>query len=93
MAENHRFKELLRLLNESEARYLIVGGYAIMKYSEPHYTKDLDVWVENSAENSASRSHHQKIASVTWLLPLEPRDTHELAGSALPHTTGREHSI
>jgi predicted nucleotidyltransferase len=53
MAENQHFKELLRLLNESEARYLIVGGYAIMKYSEPHYTKDLDVWVDNSVENSA----------------------------------------
>jgi len=31
---------------------LIVGGYAIMKYTEPRYTKDLDVWIENSAENS-----------------------------------------
>ena len=41
-----------QLLNEFEVRYLIVGGYAIMKYSEPHYTKDLDVWVDNSAENS-----------------------------------------
>jgi hypothetical protein len=29
-----------------------VGGYAIMKYTEPRYTKDLEVWVENSAENS-----------------------------------------
>jgi hypothetical protein len=24
-----------------------------MKYTEPRYTKDLDVWVENSAENSS----------------------------------------
>jgi predicted nucleotidyltransferase len=31
---------------------LIVGGYAIMKYAEPRYTKDLDVWIENSRENS-----------------------------------------
>ena len=52
MAENPHYKELLQLLNEFEVRYLIVGGYAIMKYSEPHYTKDLDVWVDNSAENS-----------------------------------------
>jgi hypothetical protein len=29
-----------------------VGGYAIMKYTEPRYTKDLDVWVDRSAENS-----------------------------------------
>src|SRR5579863_9785282 len=52
MAENPHYKELLQALNEFEVRYLIVGGYAVMKYTEPRYTKDLDVWVENSAENS-----------------------------------------
>jgi len=52
MAENPHFKELLQRLNELEVRYLIVGGYAVMKYTEPRFTKDLDIWVENSAENS-----------------------------------------
>jgi predicted nucleotidyltransferase len=52
MAENPHFKELLQLLQELEVRYLVVGGYAVMKYTEPRYTKDLDIWVENSGENS-----------------------------------------
>ena len=52
MAENPHYKELLQLLNEFEVEYLIVGGYAVMKYGEPRYTKDLDVWVDNSAQNS-----------------------------------------
>lgn len=52
MAENPDYKELLQRLNEFEVRYLIVGGYAVMKYAEPRFTKDLDVWVEDSAENS-----------------------------------------
>jgi hypothetical protein len=39
-------------LNEHEVEYLIVGGYAVMKYTEPRYTKDLDVWVHNSSGNS-----------------------------------------
>ena len=52
MAENPHFKELLQCLNEFEVRYLIVGGYAIMKYTEPRFTKDLDIWVENSVGNS-----------------------------------------
>ena len=52
MAENPHYNELLQCLNEFEVRYLIVGGYAIMKYTEPRFTKDLDVWVENSADNS-----------------------------------------
>ena len=52
MAENPHYRELLQLLNELEVQYLIVGGYAMMKYTEPRYTKDLDLWVDNSAENS-----------------------------------------
>jgi hypothetical protein len=52
MAENPHYKELLQLLNEFEVEYLIVGGFAVMKYGEPRYTKDLDVWVHNSPENS-----------------------------------------
>jgi len=52
MAENPHYRELLQFLNEFEVEYLIVGGFAAMKYGEPRYTKDLDVWVHNSAENS-----------------------------------------
>ena len=52
MAENPHYKELLQLLNQFGVEYLIVGGFAVMKYGEPRYTKDLDVWVHNSAENS-----------------------------------------
>jgi predicted nucleotidyltransferase len=53
MAESPHYKELLQLLNESQVEYLIVGGFAVMKYGEPRYTKDLDVWVHNSMENAA----------------------------------------
>ena len=53
MADSPDFKELLRALNEEEADYLIVGGYAVMKYTEPRFTKDLDLWIGNSSENAA----------------------------------------
>ena len=52
MAENPRYKELLQLLNKFRVEYLIVGGFAVMKYGEPRYTKDLDIWVHNSSQNS-----------------------------------------
>jgi hypothetical protein len=52
MAENPHYRELLRLLNEFQVEYLIVGGFAVMKYGEPRYTKDLDIWVHNSLQNS-----------------------------------------
>lgn len=52
MAESPHYKELLHTLNEFEVEYLVVGGYAVMKYTEPRYTKDLDLWVDNSPRNS-----------------------------------------
>jgi hypothetical protein len=52
MAENPHYRELLQLLNEFQVEYLIVGGFAVMKYGEPRYTKDLDIWVHNSPQNS-----------------------------------------
>ncbi|MGE5111919.1 MAG: nucleotidyltransferase domain-containing protein [Acidobacteriaceae bacterium] len=52
MAESPHYKELLQLLNDFEVEYLIVGGFAVMKYGEPRYTKDLEVWVRSSRENS-----------------------------------------
>src|SRR5215471_14384024 len=57
MAESPHYKELLRILNDYEVEYLIVGGYAVMKYTEPRYTKDLDVWVHNSSQNSVRLFH------------------------------------
>ncbi len=29
---------------------LIVGGYAVMKYTEPFSTKDIDIWVDPTGE-------------------------------------------
>ena len=52
MAYRPDFKELLRAFNEKKAEYLIVGGYAVMKYTEPRFTKDLDLWIRNSPENA-----------------------------------------
>jgi hypothetical protein len=53
MAESQDFKELLQCLNEAEVKYLIVGGYAVMNYTEPRFTKDLDLWVGTGRENAA----------------------------------------
>jgi hypothetical protein len=49
---NSDFKDLLRCLNAARVKYLVVGGYAVMHYSEPRYTKDLDIWIEPSVRNS-----------------------------------------
>ncbi|MBA4312388.1 MAG: hypothetical protein C0417_07140 [Chlorobiaceae bacterium] len=46
------FREFIRLLNESQVEYLIVGGYAVALYGYPRLTGDLDVWVKPSLENA-----------------------------------------
>src|ERR1022692_3392386 len=46
------FEELLSIFNAHEVKYLVVGGHAVMLYTEPRYTKDLDLWVEASQENA-----------------------------------------
>jgi hypothetical protein len=42
------------LFEKHEIRYLIVGGYAVMKYSEPRFTKDLGVWIATDPKNAGA---------------------------------------
>ena len=51
---NSNFKDLLSLFNGYQIKYLVVGGYAVIKYTEPRYTKDLDLWVKADQENAAA---------------------------------------
>ncbi len=46
------FKDLLRLFNAYRVKYLIIGGYAVIKYTEPRFTKDLDLWIRADAKNA-----------------------------------------
>ena len=50
---NSDFKDLLRILLEKGARFLIIGGYAVIRYTEPRYTKDLDLLISPTPENAA----------------------------------------
>jgi len=46
------YRDLLKLLNRHKVRYLIVGAYAVIYYTEPRFTKDLDIWVEPGINNA-----------------------------------------
>ena len=39
------FREFLKLLNEAEVKYLLIGGYAVGYHGYPRTTADLDVWL------------------------------------------------
>jgi hypothetical protein len=67
------FKELLKLLADCRVRYMIVGGYAVMRYTEPRFTKDLDLWVEANADN-AERVFKALVAFGAPLEAMTPAD-------------------
>jgi hypothetical protein len=45
-------KDLLRAFNANAVKYLVVGGYAFGVHAEPRATKDLDLFIQPSRENS-----------------------------------------
>jgi hypothetical protein len=32
----------------------VIGGYALIQYAEPRFTKDLDLWISTDANNAAA---------------------------------------
>jgi len=39
------YEDLFNTLNAHRIKYLVAGAHAVMFYSEPRFTKDLDVWI------------------------------------------------
>ncbi len=52
MFVNSGFSDLLQSLNDNRVRYLVIGGYAVVQYAEPRFTKDLNVWISTDAANA-----------------------------------------
>lgn len=49
---NADFLDLLRAFAAADVRFLVVGAYAVGVHGRPRATKDLDVWIEPSADNA-----------------------------------------
>jgi len=48
---NPDFQDFIRALNETEVRYVLVGGYAVILHGYNRTTGDLDIWVDRTEEN------------------------------------------
>ncbi len=46
------YKELLKIFEKYKVKYIIVGAYAVIYYTEPRYTKDIDIWIKPEKENA-----------------------------------------
>ena len=53
MPANPDFRDLLSAFSAERVEYLLVGAHAVMFYGEPRFTKDMDLWVNNTADNIA----------------------------------------
>jgi len=53
MPANTDFRDLFIIFNDETVDYLVVGAHAAGLYTEPRYTKDLDIWVRPTPENAA----------------------------------------
>ena len=52
MFVNSDFSDLLRIFNDHHVRYMVIGGYAVVQYAEPRFTKDLDVLISTDVANA-----------------------------------------
>jgi predicted nucleotidyltransferase len=52
MFVNSDFSDLLRIFNDHNVRYMVIGGYAVVQYAEPRFTKDLDLLISTDTANA-----------------------------------------
>jgi len=63
---NPDFRDLLKTFNDYGVRYLVVGAHAVMAYTEPRFTKDLDIWVEPTHEMRRRCGRHLRGSVPHW---------------------------
>lgn len=61
---NSDFAALLSRLAKHRVRYLVVGGYAVIHYCEPRYTKDIDIFVEASVDTHVASARRSRSSPV-----------------------------
>ena len=50
MAVNRDFRDLFLSFVDADVRFLAVGSHAVIHYTVPRYTKDLDLWIDPTPE-------------------------------------------
>ena len=81
---NSDFKDLLRIFAEEGVEYLVVGAYAVIHYSQPRYTKDIDLWIKPSMANAARVAR----AFYKFGLPLVEVTQEDFAEEGLQYVVG-----
>ncbi len=48
---NEDFQDFIRVLNDCEVQYILVGAYSVILHGYARTTGDMDIWVNPTAEN------------------------------------------
>ncbi len=67
------YKDLFKILNKGKVRYLIIGAYAVVFYTEPRFTKDVDIWIDPDTQN-ADRLYKALVEFGAPLTNVAPED-------------------
>jgi len=67
------YEDLFKTLNAHKVKYLVVGAHAVIFYSVPRYTKDLDIWIP-AALNDPKRVYEALKAFGAPLRDIAPED-------------------
>jgi Nucleotidyl transferase of unknown function (DUF2204) len=81
---NSDFSDLLRALNDANAKYLIVGGLALAFHDRPRFTKDLDIFIDRSPDNAVCVYK----ALANFGAPLHALTVEDLQSSELVYQIG-----
>lgn len=46
------YEDLFKILNKYKVRYLLIGAYAVVYYTQPRFTNDIDVWIDATRDNA-----------------------------------------
>ena len=69
------YEDLFSTLNAYKIKYLVVGAHAVIFYSQPRFTKDMDVWIP-AALNDPPRVYAALKVYGPPLKGLVPEDFH-----------------
>ena len=48
---NEDFRDFISALNDTNVKYILVGGYSVILHGYSRTTGDMDIWVDRTAEN------------------------------------------
>ena len=64
---NEHFRDFIKALNDNKVEYVLVGGLAVILHGYVRGTGDMDVWVNNTKDNTGNWLKHLDSLACLYL--------------------------